>query len=71
MIYKVTKLYRFFLINPLGIIKVTLLFNLSLVECFNPIVDMLILTAPITIKLSRIIWSIIFVKYNPETKNAK
>jgi uncharacterized protein (DUF983 family) len=41
----------------------TLLFNLTLLESFIPIVVMLILTAPITIRLSRIIWINIFVKY--------
>ncbi|PHQ57472.1 MAG: DUF983 domain-containing protein [Lutibacter sp.] len=49
----------------------TLLFNLSLLESFIPIVAALILTAPISIRLSRIIWINLFVKYNPEiSKNA-
>jgi len=47
---------------------VTLLFNFSLLESFAPIVVMLVLTAPVTIRLSRIIWINIFVKYNPKTK---
>lgn len=46
----------------------TLFFNLSLLESFLPIVAMLILTAPITIRLSRIIWINIFVKYDPTSK---
>lgn len=46
-----------------------LLFNFSLLETFIPIVTMLILTAPVTIRLSRIIWINIFVKYNPNSKN--
>ena len=47
----------------------TLLFKLSLLESFIPIVVMLILTAPVTIRLSRIVWINIFVKYNPDSKN--
>ncbi len=50
----------------------TLLFNLSLLESFIPIVVMLLISAPITIRLSRIIWINIFVKFNPEIhKNAE
>lgn len=50
----------------------TLLFNLSLLQSFIPIVVILILTAPISIRLSRIIWINIFVKYNPKIdKNAE
>ncbi|SNR47673.1 Protein of unknown function [Lutibacter agarilyticus] len=50
----------------------TLLFKLSLLESFIPIVVLLILTAPITIRLSRIVWINIFVKYNANSKkNAK
>jgi uncharacterized protein (DUF983 family) len=45
----------------------TLFFKLSLLESFIPIVVMLILTAPVTIRLSRIIWINIFVKYNPDS----
>ena len=41
----------------------TLLFDLSLLESFIPIVVVLILTAPITIRLSRIIWINLFVSY--------
>lgn len=47
----------------------TLLFNLSLLDTFIPIVVMLILTAPVTIRLSRIIWINIFVNYDPSSKN--
>ena len=46
----------------------TLFFKLSLLESFLPIVAMLILTAPITIRLSRIIWINIFVNYDPSIK---
>jgi len=50
----------------------TLLLNLSMLESFIPIVIMLITTAPITIRLSRIIWINIFVKYDPAiNKNAE
>ena len=49
----------------------TVLFNLSLIESFIPIVAMLILTAPITIRLSRIVWINLFVKYNPDSKKTK
>ena len=37
-------------------------------QCFIPIVVMLLLTAPVTIRLSRIVWINIFVKYNPPSK---
>lgn len=48
----------------------TLLFKLSLIESFIPIVVVLILTAPISLRLSRIIWINIFVKFNKNiTKN--
>lgn len=40
-----------------------LAFNLSLLESFIPIVTVLILTTPITIRLSRIIWINLFVSY--------
>jgi len=43
----------------------TLAFKLSLLESFIPIVIVLILTSPISIRLSRIIWINFFVKYNP------
>jgi len=42
-----------------------LVFKLSLLESFIPIVAVLILTAPVTIRLSRIIWINIFVSYTP------
>ena len=51
----------------------TLFFNLGLLETFIPIVIALVLTTPITIRLSRIIWINMFVKYDPtalkKTKN--
>ena len=40
-----------------------LIFNLSLLESFIPIVAVLILTTPFTIRLSRIIWINLFVSY--------
>lgn len=46
----------------------TLFFNFTLLESFIPIVVMLILTAPVTIRLSRIIWINLFIKYDPTTK---
>lgn len=46
----------------------TLIFNFELLESFIPIVVMLILTAPVTIRLSRIVWINIFVKYNSNSK---
>ncbi|SDX39401.1 Protein of unknown function [Lutibacter oricola] len=46
----------------------TMVFNLNLLESFIPIVIMLLLTAPISIRLSRIIWINIFVSYNPKFK---
>jgi len=48
----------------------TLFFNLNLIQIFIPIVVVLVLTVPITIRLSRIIWINIFIKYQkniPET----
>ncbi len=45
----------------------TMLFKLSFVESFIPIVVVLILSAPISIRLSRIIWINLFVKYSPNT----
>jgi uncharacterized protein (DUF983 family) len=41
-----------------------LFFNLSLLASFIPIVIVLVLTAPITIRLSRIIWINIFVHFD-------
>lgn len=46
----------------------TFLFNLSLLESFIPIVIVLILTAPISLRFSRIIWINIFVNYDPNSK---
>jgi len=47
----------------------TLFFDLNFLETFIPIVIMLLLTAPITIRLSRIIWINIFVNYDLKSKN--
>lgn len=41
----------------------TLVFNMSLTESFIPIVVVLVLTAPLSIRFSRIIWINFFVKY--------
>ena len=49
----------------------TLLFNLSLVETFIPIVIVLVLTAPVSTRLSRIIWINLFVKYDPNVTKVK
>ena len=49
----------------------TLLFNLSLVESFIPIVIVLVLTAPVSTRLSRIIWINLFVKYDPNATKVK
>ncbi|WP_298367844.1 DUF983 domain-containing protein [uncultured Lutibacter sp.] len=48
-----------------------LIFKLNLLQCFIPIVVVLILTSPITLRFSRIIWINIFVKYNPKLKDSK
>jgi len=48
----------------------TLMFNLNLIESFIPIVVVLILTAPFSLRLSRIIWINIFVHFDKKfTKN--
>jgi len=47
----------------------TLFFKLNLLESFIPIVAMLLLTAPVTIRLSRIIWINIFVKFDSSSQN--
>jgi uncharacterized protein (DUF983 family) len=46
----------------------TLIFDLTFLESFVSIVIMLLLTAPITIRLSRIIWINLFVKYDSSSK---
>jgi uncharacterized protein (DUF983 family) len=50
---------------------VTLFFDFSLVESFVPIVIALVLTAPLTIRFSRIGWINLFVKYNPNAIKSK
>lgn len=45
-----------------------LVFNLSLLQSFIPIVAILILTAPFTIRLSRIIWINLFVSFDANFK---
>lgn len=46
----------------------TLLFGLTFLESFVSIVIMLLITAPVTIRLSRIIWINLFVNYDPASK---
>jgi len=46
----------------------TILFKLGFLESFLPIVVTLILTAPISLRLSRIIWINLFVKYSSKTR---
>ena len=43
-------------------------FDLTLLESFIPILIMLILTAPLTIRWSRIIWINFFVKYDKDVE---
>jgi len=47
-----------------------LLFDLTLIETFIPIVAVLILTAPLSIRLSRIIWINLFVSYKKKEINS-
>lgn len=49
----------------------TLFFDLSLVQSFIPIVIALVLTAPLSIRFSRIIWINLFVKYDPNASKSK
>lgn len=49
----------------------TLFFDFSLVESFIPIVIALVLSAPVTIRFSRIGWINLFVKYNPNAIKSK
>ena len=53
-------------ISLLTFVISTLLFNLSLLESFIPIVVILVLTAPVSIRFSRIIWINLFITYNPD-----
>jgi uncharacterized protein (DUF983 family) len=46
----------------------TLIFKLSLLESFIPIVVVLILTAPFSLRFSRIIWINIFVHFDKKFK---
>lgn len=54
-------------LSILTFVIATLGFELSLIESFIPIVIVLLLTAPLTIRLSRIIWINIFVKFDTES----
>ena len=51
-------------VSIITFIIATLLFKLSLLESFIPIVVVLILTAPFSLRFSRIIWINIFVHYD-------
>lgn len=46
----------------------TLIFNTTMLESFIPIIVVLSISAPITTRLSRIIWINLFVKYEPKPK---
>ncbi|MFK5957449.1 MAG: DUF983 domain-containing protein [Lutibacter sp.] len=46
----------------------SLVFNLSLLQSFIPIVAILILSSPLTVRLSRIIWINLFVSYDANFK---
>ncbi len=50
---------------------VTLFFDFSLSESFVPIVIALFVTAPVTIRFSRIGWINLFVKYDPNAIKSK
>lgn len=58
-------------VSIITFIIATLVFNLSLLESFIPIVILLLITAPATIRLSRIVWINLFVKYNPDSSKIK
>lgn len=58
-------------VSIITFIIATLVFNLSLLESFIPIVIVLLITAPVTIRLSRIVWINLFVKYNPDSSKIK
>lgn len=49
----------------------TLFFNMKMLDTFIPIVIVLLITAPLTIRLSRIIWINIFVKYDKYFNSSK
>jgi len=49
----------------------TMFFNFSLLQSFIPIVVVLLLTSPISIRLSRIIWINLFVKFDTTTLKSK
>jgi uncharacterized protein (DUF983 family) len=46
----------------------TLFFKTTMLGSFIPIVVVLLITAPLTIRLSRIIWINLFVKYDSKSK---
>lgn len=49
----------------------TVIFDLKMLETFIPIVLVLLISAPLTIRLSRIIWINIFVHYDKTIDQAK
>jgi len=44
----------------------TLIFNTTMLGSFIPIIAVLLISAPLTTRLSRIIWINLFVKYEPK-----
>ncbi len=57
-------------ISIITFVIATFFFSSGLLESFIPIVVVLLLTAPFSIRFSRIIWINFFVRYNPDSKNA-
>lgn len=58
-------------ISIITFVIATLFLNFSLLESFIPIVIVLVLTSPISIRLSRIIWINLFVKFDSSTLKPK
>ena len=58
-------------ISIITFVIATMFFNFSLLESFIPIVVVLVLTSPISIRLSRVIWINLFVKFDPSTLKSK
>jgi uncharacterized protein (DUF983 family) len=58
-------------ISIITFVIATMFFNFSLLESFIPIVVVLVLTSPISIRLSRVIWINLFVKFDPSKLKSK
>ena len=58
-------------ISIITFVIATMFFNFSLLQSFIPIVVVLLLTSPISIRLSRIIWINLFVKFDTTTLKSK